>query len=1296
MADSDLLHHYKVLKQFLDILDDTSARAKSNLSRAARAREKLLKLSAAQFKELSTDVYDELKRRIDESRSEPLFLLPKLTFHPKRNQARQKLSLLPQLRFKDLVLDISYEIERRQLHVPQAAQSPPQHATPQSHTRSALAASHARTPSHLHLVSPEAYRTLDHNNSVYMPPQESQHDASPAHESFDHDTTRESAHEDPADLATPDLRELVPSQTIGVQNATVVPTKANLAWLSDEEDDEKPRRLSLTNGFARDLAPQNDLRDNHAAAQRENANLAAALAAVKEQLAAAEQSHAQLEASHAALKADHAAAVSDRDLHQSSAGQLETEKSDLERALDGLRAEKDQLQAATAELEREKAVLQDSIAALQRDSEARSAEAPSAADLVLLQKEIESLKAAGAALRLENQALKNSQLREQKTLSRDFSSHTNSLLDASRSKRASVDVNSELKKLYEKMDTIGSPKAQAPAHNKEELLRIEIAQWQKRYEAVQSEKFVSVLKSPYGAPDLTKYVSSSGAIPAKTAGKFFSLIESFFLSLSDADADADLLFDKISAIAVSASRLSSYGDSGKLHETGFSSSIRDAASHALTSTRYYVSHSKFVPKVVVERAVAEVAFMVTDFVAAAKLNDGVFSDSPESRNLKISPLNKKLEPLGDDVRPLKIASKRLAEASPQSAHNKSVIADTLVISESDQSLPLNTKTVDAKLDNAQPKAKSLFEKLLNTAITKSKQDTNQEPPITKKDLKSANTSQIEPSKDTSFTNDTSFKKDISSNEISQDAPRGTKSSKTNILERVKHFESPPQESKFKKSPHAISPGQSVQAAKTLFSAEAGNEDEVIPSADSRDTSLAEFPKANKTNDGTPTRSKSIFQSLRDRFTSDATTKPTDEKTKLSDKSIDTSQILEAANKSVDTSAILNGSVHKQSLEEARPVIDDTDLNEIPVVPARPTKSRIANKELVEEAELGPAMKFDTSNATSGLDVKPKDTQNDEVVLPKKSLEFNEPALNVKEKSTNGTQLHTSRNGPLNGEETVSSISMKRVEAGSPLLKRVETRSTEGDRIPQSPEREITSAAEPARLSKESEVRSKSLKGLPIKSPSFKVRKVNYSEEAIKAEEEKAAKEAEDEHDEEDSRRQRQEYRKSMAAAKFNFDLFDIDDPDNTLTQVLLYLEHQTVQVISTIQDLLSAIKKPDATRGELRSNSMAISEVIRQMTEATNTSMNQTRNFQLKEHGSWVVRSLEDCNHRMNALCKPNAEKNDLEFADRHFKQRLAGISFDIAKCTKELVKTVEEASLKEDIAHLDARITQAEADDFT
>ncbi|ANZ77056.1 BA75_03712T0 [Komagataella pastoris] len=157
---------------------------------------------------------------------------------------------------------------------------------------------------------------------------------------------------------------------------------------------------------------------------------------------------------------------------------------------------------------------------------------------------------------------------------------------------------------------------------------------------------------------------------------------------------------------------------------------------------------------------------------------------------------------------------------------------------------------------------------------------------------------------------------------------------------------------------------------------------------------------------------------------------------------------------------------------------------------------------------------------------------------------------------------------------------------------------------------------------------------------------------------------------------------------FDVQNFDILNPDNTLKQLLLYLEHQTVDVISTIQTLLKSIKDPDATRGELRMSASAIHKVIDQMTEATNISMSQTRNGQLRAHGSWVVQSLDGCSRRMAALCIFRDDENDSDYADKNFKQRLAGVAFDVARCTKELVKSVEEAKIKDDIAVLDARLT--------
>ncbi|KAK8198645.1 component of the polarisome [Zalaria obscura] len=67
--------------------------------------------------ELSTDVYDELLRREDDRQRKvpdvPRYLLPKPSFHPKRNQARQKLSTLPPERFRQLATDVFYELERR-------------------------------------------------------------------------------------------------------------------------------------------------------------------------------------------------------------------------------------------------------------------------------------------------------------------------------------------------------------------------------------------------------------------------------------------------------------------------------------------------------------------------------------------------------------------------------------------------------------------------------------------------------------------------------------------------------------------------------------------------------------------------------------------------------------------------------------------------------------------------------------------------------------------------------------------------------------------------------------------------------------------------------------------------------------------------------------------------------------------------------------------------------------------------------------------------------------------------------
>lgn len=117
VLESELQEHHRVLRAFLD----QSLREDRGYHPHNRARDKLLRLSAIQFQELSTDVYDELLRR-EEERSAiaagevnkiPRALVSKQNFHPKRNQARQKLSTLASRKFRELATDVLFELERR-------------------------------------------------------------------------------------------------------------------------------------------------------------------------------------------------------------------------------------------------------------------------------------------------------------------------------------------------------------------------------------------------------------------------------------------------------------------------------------------------------------------------------------------------------------------------------------------------------------------------------------------------------------------------------------------------------------------------------------------------------------------------------------------------------------------------------------------------------------------------------------------------------------------------------------------------------------------------------------------------------------------------------------------------------------------------------------------------------------------------------------------------------------------------------------------------------------------------------
>ncbi|KAF9994871.1 component of the polarisome [Entomortierella chlamydospora] len=101
--------HYEALQKYLlaHILKEKHGVSEQRIA----AREKLSRLLQNQLQDLSTDVYDELRRRTDGLQVP--FLAVRDDFHPKRNQARQKLATLPQNRFKDLASDVYVQLERQ-------------------------------------------------------------------------------------------------------------------------------------------------------------------------------------------------------------------------------------------------------------------------------------------------------------------------------------------------------------------------------------------------------------------------------------------------------------------------------------------------------------------------------------------------------------------------------------------------------------------------------------------------------------------------------------------------------------------------------------------------------------------------------------------------------------------------------------------------------------------------------------------------------------------------------------------------------------------------------------------------------------------------------------------------------------------------------------------------------------------------------------------------------------------------------------------------------------------------------
>jgi hypothetical protein len=1379
MSERDLVHHYKLLKQFLDISDDNSRSNKSS-SRAARAREKLLKLSLGQFKELSTDVFDELKRRIDESRGEPDYLLPKATFHPKRNQARQKLASLPQSRFKDLVSDISYEIERRGLHIdrtdtvksePSYISKPISNSNPVSTIESHNGTKEIDAVSNKGTTVEEPGANVNPNCSIDLEPETSDRRSldskaledkttSSLNSTSNGKTDSKVSNKNMESKTFDSKASIEDHSSIGLQSRTVVPTKANLTWSSDEEEDV------------------DDADDNRGQIKQINATN-----------------------------------IPDQAITSDS------------KAVDDLKAQVSDLQASKEEVERKYKLLQDDYdfsmnqnKTLSNELDAISQERQNwlnkNAAHATLEREVENLKSVNASLRLENQSLKSSPKHTQKEIVTPLLSHSklsNQNIAALDRELASPNVSSSEKELIpssipvstkerssttptsfkQKSSTdeqlLASTPAPAPAlgspfsiNDKVDLILQKMSTldkpssiindkdaklWQAKYEQLRSNQISRSFEDSL-PKDLQPLVTSNGLISLKLVADIQALIESFIIQLNSNKHDPDALFDKVSKISVTANEIANQGDSQHLNSNQYSTSLRAAVNYALTTTRYYGIYDTLLPKIIVERAIGELSFTICDLISDSKLNTNSSSSrsvvvdkaaSNVSNNFNVRPLkmaNKPTEthfehdlktPLHDskltdspsmtqkgdekDLKPLKknaidVSTKddsdttfdesplKSKELKPTTTSNddiksqptsffsklKSKLVTVPAVANAQPEKESDISSHD-KLESVENKSKGLetkeTDKSLNSEVVNHKLDNVAEP--LKADFDATKT-KIDASKDLKI--DTN-EKSLESVVLKPDDILTLKMSKSEVDKESQdaRVDEALGSSKLMATEMNSTVPEKAQT-KTDFDAKELN---TTTKSDENDVSETLSNKTSPKSKNITALASRFENSQEDKNKSTVKSSPISKagvkslasKWNTSVESLPTKSPKHTTSPGSILNKVKNFEQEKVSgKDDGSPVKTLNKMEQASI--SLPFESKTAtgpekessDTKVAKSVGIGAAAGtvIGAAAAAVTMNTLPSSNLDDDFPLSKKLLSTSNPvpsvtvtdgevASDADVDAENRNILKRTSNGSLNHKPLSDIGNMQKSGSGpaeftSQKVSLVSVPASNDHTVPTST---TTSGASTAPVSKSVKINS----DVDVYPPEPEDDS-DYGDEYEEVEEK------------DQKARRRQEHRKSMAAATFNVDLFDIDDPDNSLTQVLLYLEHQTVEVISTIQTLLTAIKKPSATRGELREKSRAITVVILQMTEATNTSMNQTRNAQLKEHGNWVVKSLEDCDHRMTILCKPN-DKSDDEYADKSFKQRLAGISFDIAKCTKELVKTVEEASLKEDIEYLNNRISHEE-----
>ncbi|KAG7864472.1 hypothetical protein KL919_000500 [Ogataea angusta] len=709
-----ILHYHKVLKNFLDTSSDALTPVTS--SRVIKAREKLGKLTSSQFFDLSTDVYDELQRRTTAESLRPAFLPAQSNFHPKRNQARQKLASLPAGRFKDLVNDVLFEIERHQS----------QYIKEEDQIRS-------RAVDDLPKDSRETADPFQTKAPNEMPKSHSK---------------KQDLVLNTVDLKTPISDRFQPSPDTPTQreikSTKVVPQKSELSWSSDE--DEVP-----------EYKPSGNRRSNESLTERTPAKSPAK--SIPPPSPARSQQYAESFRSPEAARPNATSAPAQRlsngrdkdkdmKLLMEESSKMDKKISSLESELSDLKKQKAELESAHTQLSSSHDQLKNELKKYNRMSK----------DLKRLLEEKEQLNRTVkekhtnmVALQEQLRGISDGQSRQLETENalKDLQTKHDSLLDEHSSVRQQLEsVQQENQRMAAELQELQSLKQEKQTGDKLDRmvqqhqsvldttetskltnLNNDLLKWQSRYEDARSDKMAKSLSRSVAlsAEDLQPLTDAKGLVTMMQAVNFFSSVDSMLLYVTEDEINTDLLFERTAVLVTRANEIANTGKGGSEDLADKSRLVQSAISNALTSARYYAMYKRFIPKLVMNTAVNDVCFAVSDFLKVAKLKSSgtaplpvqennqkpvperlALSNDAELKNRTGSSLETPISParsvLSDDtessVRPLRITQKLSQEAANASEASKKVSKPPAFLNSSPVGTPIGqilvTPTKDAK------------------------------------------------------------------------------------------------------------------------------------------------------------------------------------------------------------------------------------------------------------------------------------------------------------------------------------------------------------------------------------------------------------------------------------------------------------------------------------------------------------------------------------------------------------------------------------------------------------------------